>query len=213
MKIENPNLKWNGKLTPITKRITKIVCHHPAHPSWNIRDIHNYHLKLGWIGIGYNYFITFDGRIYEGRGRNVGAHAQGYNTNTLGVCFQGNFDQQQMTDAQVKAGAWLIAQLIKNEGLTINDVIGHRDINATSCPGKNFRMNDLKQAILEILNPKTKKEEVKVSQNQSVSDWAKDAQKWVKQKGISDGLRPKDPVTREELWTMLWRAAGSPKVK
>lgn len=213
MKIENPNLKWNGKLTPITKRITKIVCHHPAHPSWTIHDIHNYHRdKLGWVGIGYNYFITFDGRIYEGRGRNVGAHAQGYNTNTLGVCFQGNFDQQQMTDAQVKAGAWLIAQLIKNEGLTINDVIGHRDINATSCPGKNFRMNDLKQAILEILNLKIKikKEEVKV--NQSVSDWAKDAQKWVKQKGISDGLRPKDPVTREELWTMLWRVAGSPKV-
>lgn len=213
MKIENPNLKWNGKLTPITKRITKIVCHHPAHPSWSIHDIHNYHRNsLGWVGIGYNYFITFDGRIYEGRGRNMGAHAQGYNDRTLGVCFQGDFEKQQMTDAQVKAGAWLIAKLIREEGLSISDVIGHRDINATSCPGKNFRMNDLKQAILEILNPKTKKEEVKVSQNQSVSDWAKDAQKWVVENNISDGKRPKDSVTREEVWTMLYRAAGSPKV-
>ena len=212
MKIENPNLKWNGKLTPITKRITKIVCHHPAHPSWTLQDIHNYHVKLGWVGIGYNYFITFDGRIFEGRGRNIGAHAQGYNSNTLGVCFQGDFEKQKMTDEQVKAGAWLITQLLRNEGLTINDVIGHRDINATSCPGRNFRMNDLKQAILENLNPKIKKGVNNVSKDQTVSDWAKDAQKWVKQKGISDGLRPKDPVTREELWTMLWRAAGSPKV-
>lgn len=40
-----------------------------------------------------------------------------------------------------------------------------------------------------------------------VSDWAKDAEKWVKENGISDGERPKDFVTREEVWTMLYRLA------
>jgi len=39
-----------------------------------------------------------------------------------------------------------------------------------------------------------------------LSDFAKKAWKWVVEKKISDGTRPKDPVTREELWTMLWRA-------
>ncbi|NDL68004.1 M23 family metallopeptidase [Anaerotalea alkaliphila] len=48
---------------------------------------------------------------------------------------------------------------------------------------------------------------IKVVDVQQTSDWAKEAQAWVRQTGISDGERPKDAVTREELWTMLQRAA------
>jgi N-acetylmuramoyl-L-alanine amidase len=39
-----------------------------------------------------------------------------------------------------------------------------------------------------------------------VSDWAREARDWTVAKGITDGTRPKDTVTREELWTMLYRA-------
>ena len=46
----------------------------------------------------------------------------------------------------------------------------------------------------------------KVVENKNVvSDYAKAAQKFVIEKGISDGTRPKDNVTREEVWTMLER--------
>jgi len=38
----------------------------------------------------------------------------------------------------------------------------------------------------------------------SVSDWAKEAHKFVTENNISDGTRPKDNVTREEMWTMLY---------
>lgn len=38
-----------------------------------------------------------------------------------------------------------------------------------------------------------------------VSEWAAEARKWVVEQGITDGTRPKDPVTREEVWTMLYR--------
>ncbi|MEA4962921.1 hypothetical protein [Lutispora sp.] len=41
-----------------------------------------------------------------------------------------------------------------------------------------------------------------------VSPWAKEAAAWVIEKGISDGSRPKDTVTREEVWTMLYRMRG-----
>lgn len=158
MNIEKPILAFKGKLTPI-KKVTKLVCHHPAHPTWGIVDIHNYHKNSnGWAGIGYNYFITKDGRIMEGRGKNVGAHCKNYNSTTLGICFQGHFDPQSMTDAQVKAGGWLLAKLIREHGLQINDVVGHRDLAATACPGKNFRMADLKTEILKNLNPKVSKE-------------------------------------------------------
>lgn len=47
-----------------------------------------------------------------------------------------------------------------------------------------------------------KEEETKVD---DVSSWAKEAQKWVVEQGISDGKDPKKPVTREEVWTMLYR--------
>jgi N-acetylmuramoyl-L-alanine amidase len=39
-----------------------------------------------------------------------------------------------------------------------------------------------------------------------VSEWAKAARDWVVASDISDGTRPKEPVTREEVWTMLYRA-------
>lgn len=162
MKIEKLGLRFSNNLVPFRQAITKIVCHHPAHPSWTIQDIHNYHRgSLKWSGIGYNYFITRGGRIQEGRGRNQGAHVSGHNHNTLGICFQGNFETQQMTDDQVKSGAHLIVKLLRDEGLSITDVIGHRDLAKTACPGRNFRIDDLKQEILEILNPSVKKERVK----------------------------------------------------
>ena len=37
-----------------------------------------------------------------------------------------------------------------------------------------------------------------------VDYWAKDAYDWVKKHDISDGKRPKDIATREEIWTLLY---------
>jgi len=39
-----------------------------------------------------------------------------------------------------------------------------------------------------------------------VSEWAREARDWAVSRGITDGTRPKDTVTREEVWTMLYRA-------
>lgn len=41
---------------------------------------------------------------------------------------------------------------------------------------------------------------------QTVSTWAKDAHSWVVANKISDGTRPKDAVTREQAWTMLYNS-------
>ena len=56
-----------------------------------------------------------------------------------------------------------------------------------------------------------KKKEV-VSEDENVSSWSVDAQKWVKEQGISNGADPKKPATREQVWTMLYNVAGNPKV-
>jgi len=39
----------------------------------------------------------------------------------------------------------------------------------------------------------------------SSSDWL-ESRRWVEEQGICDGKRPHDPVTREEVWQMLYRA-------
>ena len=39
-----------------------------------------------------------------------------------------------------------------------------------------------------------------------VSEWALPGYEWAIDNGITDGDRPKDAVTREELWTMMYRA-------
>ncbi len=46
-----------------------------------------------------------------------------------------------------------------------------------------------------------------------VSPWAATAQIWAKENGISDGQRPQEAVTREEVWVMLWRLAQALKTR
>ncbi len=153
-KIIDPNLKFSTALKPITEKIEKIIQHHMAHTTWTVQQVHIHHRDSnGWAGIGYNYWIAFDGTVYEGRGRHVGAHAgASWNGRSLGIGYQGNFELQQMTDAQLKSGAWLNAKLMKQEGLQVEDIIGHDDVTATLCPGKLFKMAELKQEIENIIH-------------------------------------------------------------
>lgn len=146
--IKDTNLKFNGKLTALDKsKLKYIVHHHMAHDTWDINDVHNYHKNgNGWSGIGYNYWIGFDGTIYKGRGLNVGAHCLNYNSVSVGIGYQGNFKKQKMTDAQVKAGAELVKYINKQVGKTLKNV-GHKDLGNTACPGKNFRMSELKKLV------------------------------------------------------------------
>ena len=146
MNIIKPGLKFAKKLTPL-ERVEKLVQHHMAHPSWGIEDVHKAHLAKGWAGIGYNYWIAFDGTIYEARGPHVGAHVEGWNSRTIGIGYQGDFTKQKMTDAQLKAGIELNHYLMNRYGLTPSDIIGHRDLAATICPGHNFRMDELRNGV------------------------------------------------------------------
>ncbi len=83
-----------------------------------------------------------DGSIYRLRPEAaVGAHASDNNSNSLGICFEGNFETESMTDIQKNAGAELVAYLKNKYG--ISTVQRHKDVGTTSCPGKNFPFNEI----------------------------------------------------------------------
>ena len=118
----------------------------------------------GWNDIGYNFLVDRYGTIYEGRGGGVdgavvGAQAQGFNAQSTGISNIGNFSSVPQTRAAIAAMARLIRWKLPLHGqpvsgtavltsaggasnrwpagtqVTFNRIAGHRDGNATSCPG------------------------------------------------------------------------------
>lgn len=116
----------------------EIVLHHAA-GTGSVEDIHSWHINgNGWAGIGYHFYVRKNGEVYAGRPVDtVGAHTYGENSHTIGICFEGNFENETMSDAQKNAGAELVAKLRKDFP-TVKRVSAHRDHNSTACPGKNF---------------------------------------------------------------------------
>lgn len=101
-----------------------------------LRSIQNYHMdSVNCNDIGYNYLIDLWGGIWEGRGYDYrGAHAGGNNSMNFGVAFIGN---NNPTTAAETSFAELYAYLNGRTGKTLAQ-LGHRDVNATACPGQNL---------------------------------------------------------------------------
>ncbi len=112
----------------------EIIIHCAATPNgkhFTAEDIHRWHVKKGWSGIGYHYVIRVDGVLDVGRPECwAGAHAKGRNTGSVGICLIGtdkyNLDQ------------WSILKklLTKLSAKYIGvNIIGHNEISNKTCPG------------------------------------------------------------------------------
>ena len=132
-------------------------------PEATLRAIYYWHAKgKDWGDIGYNYLIDSKGNIYEGRfgGEGVvGGHAYLRNRNTIGISILGCYDTglnqnnkpncntpTQLTEATQTALNKLIAEKSQEfkidpngssefHGQILPNVLGHRDIGNTACPG------------------------------------------------------------------------------
>ena len=135
MEIIESNLNFKAMDTRNTTE--RIILHHADASSCSAEDIHRWHLNKGWSGAGYHFLVRKDGSIYRLRPEDkVGAHAYGSNYNSIGICFEGRYMQEDMPETQKRAGKELVAY-IKNK-YNITTVQAHRDENATSCPGDKF---------------------------------------------------------------------------
>lgn len=128
----------------------KIIFHHCAKSIWSPEGINEYHKERGFIGIGYHFYIRKDGSIYKGRNEYaIGAHTKGENNNSIGICLEGNFEFENITDEQNESLTNLSVYIINKYG--IKDINGHRDYAETLCPGKNFDEKEIKYKIIKKL--------------------------------------------------------------
>ena len=129
-----------------------------------VRGIQLYHVRgNGWNDIGYNFLVDKYGQVFEGRfggiTRNVvGAHAEGFNTGSVGVAVLGEYSSLAVSGNARQALAQLLAWRLDVAHLDpastvsfpsggnprfpagvavfLRAVSGHRDTGFTDCPGR-----------------------------------------------------------------------------
>lgn len=123
------------------RKLTRIVIHHSASPraTTTAKMIDEWHRAEGYDGIGYHRVIEGDGEVVMGRAdEKIGAHAYGFNKDTLGICVVGNFEKEAPTHQQIERLIQVLAILCKRYNIPASGIIGHRDVLPTACPGQNL---------------------------------------------------------------------------
>lgn len=164
MQIIEPNLDFSSlKTRQSTKRA---IIHHSASQDVTANTIHTWHKNQGWAGIGYHFVIRSNGAIERGRPEHtIGSHSgSNGNIDSIGIVLTGNFEADNPTDTQLDSLVWLLKDYLfpKYAQLT---VIGHKDVMATACPGKNFPWPELYRRLEEY--------EVIYKTYNDVPDWGK----------------------------------------
>ena len=146
--IRDAGLRFNDNHSDRGGAPKGIVLHHAAIDA-DVVAIHNYHRNVnGWAGIGYHYYVTKDGVIWYGRPEQwLGAHTTGFN-DRIGICAEGNFEEESMSAAQQKAIVQLIAYLQGKYGKL--PITRHRDHYATACPGEKYPFEAIVAGVADV---------------------------------------------------------------
>lgn len=175
-----------------------IILHHIDAKTATVQDIHRWHLERDnqtWAGIGYNIYVRKDGSVYKGRGVEMsGAHTENYNSISVGVAFEGDYEliDKSMPEAQYNAGLEVIEYL--KELYPNAKIVGHKELNKTSCPGSNFPLSDLKEMKSHIVEQPVQEH------------WAEPIFKELLTMGVAlDVRRFDDNITRGEAFALAYK--------
>lgn len=116
--------------------------------------------------ISYSFLVhPHDGEIFEGAGIRRGAHTIQRNSTSFGIAWIGDYNVRNPTIAQVESTRWLIAELTRRGHLLPGaDVLGHRDVSSTACPGeKLYRLLDVIRTPWERPMPEEQQQRIKVN--------------------------------------------------
>lgn len=125
------------------RKITHIVVHCSATKAGldiGAATIKRWHLDKGWSDIGYHFVIRRNGQLEKGRALETpGAHVEGHNANTIGICLVGGLDdagqpEMNYTADQMARLFQTVAELKRQFPRAV--VLGHRDFPAVrkACP-------------------------------------------------------------------------------
>lgn len=153
--LHHTNLTFREELTLRRPGATKyIVVHHVNKDGeYSVQEIHRWHRNRKdengnyWAGIGYHFYVRKNGEIYEGRPLEAkGAHVKGHNSDSVGVCFEGNFNKEEMSGKQMNAAVLLLSLLLlyyKGSEPRRHDSLDSR----RPCPGDRFPYQELIQKV------------------------------------------------------------------
>jgi N-acetylmuramoyl-L-alanine amidase len=98
-----------------------------------IEEIAKWHRARGFKRIGYHYVVKLDGTVEIGRGlHEVGAHAQGHNASSIGICYVGGLDKNgKPKDTRTTPQRQALRDLVQGLVCRWPDarVCGHRDLS------------------------------------------------------------------------------------
>ena len=135
-------VKRFGRRTP--GQIKYLVIQHSVLPGdFPAERIANFLVeKKQWPGIGYHFYITSDGKIYQTNDLDTVCYFAGsnvrYNPQGVCICFAGNFTEAIPTLDQLKSGGKLLAFLLKELNLPIESIRGQKEFVITQSPGNQW---------------------------------------------------------------------------
>ena len=124
------------------REITEIIVHCTATmpgQECNAKIIERWHKERGFTSIGYHYVVLPDGTLESGRPlSNVGAHCQGHNARSVGICYVGGLDvnckPKDTRTPEQKTTLECVIRLLKGV-FPKAKVYGHHDFNpGKACP-------------------------------------------------------------------------------
>ena len=136
---------WDAAPVDVTLEphaVDRLTIHHAESPPAPVgppafREWQSYHQSLGWGDIAYHFIVGKDGEVYEARNVAMrGDTATEYDpTGHLLIVLEGDFDHEEVSDAQFEGLAAITAWGVHRYGLDPAELTGHRDHAATTCPG------------------------------------------------------------------------------
>ena len=141
--LPKPNYGFGGILKQSKRTIKEIIVHCTATQEGRIEtveSVRNMHKARGFSDIGYHYLIGLNGERWEGRNVNlIGAHCEGHNSNSIGVCYVGGVDKKmQAKDTRTEKQKYALVALLKDlrKLYPKAKIYGHRDFDkkGKACP-------------------------------------------------------------------------------
>ncbi|EFA01375.1 peptidoglycan-recognition protein LE [Tribolium castaneum] len=125
-----------------------IICHSASEEAYTqtdnnllVRLIQQFHVESRkWNDISYNFLVGAEGSVYEGRGwKTVGAHTQGYNSVSIGICFIGCYIQNLPPSVALRKAKELIRYGVKIGAISEDyTLLGHCQCRSTESPGRRL---------------------------------------------------------------------------